>query len=285
MRCSGGALLTLVLARRAQALRPLAPAASADRRSWLGTCASGLSAGLGAAPAARAASLLPPRAEATAPAAGRGYFPTLLPPLFSRATVRYELGDGLWAFEQLLVFANVSATVRMNVVRLRDGGLWVSAPVYPTGELKQLLAELGGDVRYIVLPTNALEHKAPLADFARAYPAAEVWSVPVRVNRASIRARDKCVGARARARGFRHEPAPSTPRARARSRRGCTARSARSAATRGRARSGRSSRASSTTARPSAASSRAGSSSPTCPRTRGPSRRPRSCTSRRRRCS
>ena len=150
MRCSGAALTVLLaLDARwgAQALRSLAPAASADRRSWFGTCASGLSAGLGAALPARAASLLPPGAEATAPAAGRRYFPTLLPPLFSRATVRYELGDGLWAFEQLLVFANVSATVRMNVVRLADGGLWVCAPVYPTGELKQLLAELGGDVR------------------------------------------------------------------------------------------------------------------------------------------
>ena len=51
----------------------------------------------------------------------------------------------------------------MTVVALKDGGLWVHSPVAPTVECVRLLRELEdkyGDVKYIVLPTYAVEHKA-----------------------------------------------------------------------------------------------------------------------------
>jgi len=67
-------------------------ATSADRRAWLraGSLAAAAAATTAAAaPAARAATLLPTTA-ARAPGAGRSFFPTILPPLFSRDTVRYE---------------------------------------------------------------------------------------------------------------------------------------------------------------------------------------------------
>ena len=48
-----------------------------------------------------------PAAAVTAASKGRQYFPPLTPPLFKRASYRYELGRDAWALEQLLTFANV----------------------------------------------------------------------------------------------------------------------------------------------------------------------------------
>ena len=118
-----------------------------------------------------------PAAAATAPSAGRRYFPPLTPPLFSRATYRYEMGRNAWALEQLLTFANVSATVRTVVIKLQDGTLWVDGPQWPTGEYMALLDELG-PVGHVVLPCVALEHKAPMAAFVKRYPKASVWIAP-----------------------------------------------------------------------------------------------------------
>jgi hypothetical protein len=151
---------------------------------------------LGIANAADAAieklpSLLPIAYEpsVTRPQAGRSFFPTLTPPFFQRATVRYNLecssndrGDGnnrMWAFEQLLTFVNVTATIRCTVVRLsNDEDLWVHSPQWPTGEFCALLDELPGTVRHVVLPCNALEHKAPMSAFLSRYPDASVWIAP-----------------------------------------------------------------------------------------------------------
>ena len=121
-----------------------------------------------------------PERAATAPAAGRSFFPPLTPPLSARATYRYELGREAWALEQLLTFANVSATIRTIVVRMKDGGLWVDGPQYPTGEYCRLLDELG-PVKHVVLPCSALEHKAPMAPFVKRYPKASVWVSPGQV--------------------------------------------------------------------------------------------------------
>ena len=61
-------------------------------------------------------------------------FPFPLGPLLERRTVRYEVERGrLWMFEQEQSLANSTATnVRMVVIRLASGGLWVHAPIAPT---------------------------------------------------------------------------------------------------------------------------------------------------------
>ena len=118
-------------------------------------------------------------AGVTAPEAGRVYFPTLTPPFWNRATYRYTLGRNAWALEQLLTFANVTATIRCTVLQLEStGGLWVHSPQYPTGEFLQLLGDLGRPVEHVVLPCNALEHKAPMQAFLRKFPNAQVWISP-----------------------------------------------------------------------------------------------------------
>ena len=128
--------------------------------------------------AAGAAALTDQNPPVTRPDAGRAFAEAILPPVpFGRATYRYDLGRGAYAFEQLLRFQNVSATVRMNVQRLRNGKLWVVAPVAPTGECLSLLKDIG-EVEHLVLPVTALEHKAFFGPFQRQFPQASVWAAP-----------------------------------------------------------------------------------------------------------
>ncbi|CAK0890390.1 unnamed protein product, partial [Prorocentrum cordatum] len=104
--------------------------------------------------------------------------PVVWPPRLSKETLREELVPGaIWGLEQVIAFFTVSANVRMTVVRLRDGGLWVCSPVSPTGQCLRLLRELGR-VAHLVAPGTALEHKASLADFSREFPEATVWVSP-----------------------------------------------------------------------------------------------------------
>lgn len=120
-----------------------------------------------------------PNEAVTYPRLGRSFFPTITPPIRNRATYRYDLGRGMYALEQLLTFANVTATIRSNVVQMLNGDLFVSGPLYPTEEYCQLLDDLG-TVRHVVVPCNALEHKAALCPFVHHYKDTleSVWVAP-----------------------------------------------------------------------------------------------------------
>eukprot|EP00242_Pyramimonas_sp_CCMP2087_P007888 CAMPEP_0198223474 /NCGR_PEP_ID=MMETSP1445-20131203/92679_1 /TAXON_ID=36898 /ORGANISM="Pyramimonas sp., Strain CCMP2087" /LENGTH=429 /DNA_ID=CAMNT_0043902317 /DNA_START=170 /DNA_END=1459 /DNA_ORIENTATION=+ len=110
------------------------------------------------------------------------WFAEPLAGLANRKTLRYEVVPRtIWTFEQLQGTLGVLVNIRMTVVALKDGGLWVHAPVAPTVECVRLLRELEasyGDVKYIVLPTYAVEHKVYLGPFARQFKTAEVWVSP-----------------------------------------------------------------------------------------------------------
>ncbi|KAL9227007.1 hypothetical protein vseg_002755 [Gypsophila vaccaria] len=108
-------------------------------------------------------------------------FPFPLGPFLNRRTIRTEVvKDSIWCFEQeqALGFSSVSTNIRMTVIKLQSGGLWVHAPIAPTKECIQLLKELGAPVEYIVLPTFAYEHKIFVGPFSRKFPRAQVWVAP-----------------------------------------------------------------------------------------------------------
>lgn len=165
---------------------PLPQNGGVSRRDWLvaGACSGLLWSNNHAAAAADSQPRLAPEYYdpsnvVTDPSAGRSYFPALTPPFFDRATYKYTLGRNTWALEQLLTFANVTATIRTTVVKLQStGGLWVHSPQWPTGEFCALLESIGGPVEHVVLPCNAFEHKAPLQAFVERYPNAKVWIAP-----------------------------------------------------------------------------------------------------------
>ncbi|KAK1297015.1 hypothetical protein QJS10_CPB15g01329 [Acorus calamus] len=108
-------------------------------------------------------------------------FPFPLGPFLNRRTIRTEAVKGcIWLFEQeqALGFSSVSTNIRMTVIKLKSGGLWIHAPIAPTKECIQLVKELGAPVEYIVLPTFAYEHKIFVGPFSRKFPHAQIWVAP-----------------------------------------------------------------------------------------------------------
>eukprot|EP00418_Pyrodinium_bahamense_P088336 CAMPEP_0179040536 /NCGR_PEP_ID=MMETSP0796-20121207/15696_1 /TAXON_ID=73915 /ORGANISM="Pyrodinium bahamense, Strain pbaha01" /LENGTH=473 /DNA_ID=CAMNT_0020736881 /DNA_START=254 /DNA_END=1674 /DNA_ORIENTATION=+ len=105
-------------------------------------------------------------------------FPFPLGPLLTRRTVRTQVDNGIWTFEQEQSLANIAVNVRMTVIRLESGGLWVHNPVAPTDECDALLRELGLPVEYIVLGSAQYEHKIFVGPFSRRWPEAKVFVVP-----------------------------------------------------------------------------------------------------------
>ncbi|CAL9172677.1 uncharacterized protein LOC135593856 [Musa acuminata AAA Group] len=108
-------------------------------------------------------------------------FPFPLGPFLNRRTIRTEaVKDCIWLFEQeqALGFSSVSTNIRMTVIKLKSGGLWVHAPIAPTKECIELLKELNARVEYIILPTFAYEHKIFVGPFSRKFPRAQVWVAP-----------------------------------------------------------------------------------------------------------
>ncbi|KAJ8640441.1 hypothetical protein MRB53_017135 [Persea americana] len=108
-------------------------------------------------------------------------FPFPLGPFLNRRTIRTEaVKDCIWLFEQeqALGFSSVSTNIRMTVIKLKSGGLWIHAPIAPTKECIKLVKELEAPVEYIVLPTFAYEHKIFVGPFSRKFPRAQIWVAP-----------------------------------------------------------------------------------------------------------
>jgi len=104
-------------------------------------------------------------------------------PYGQRRTIRQEVvKDTLWTFEQLQGIFYVVVPIRMTVIKLASGGLFVYAPVAPTPECIRLMRELEsahGGVKYIILPTiSGIEHKVFVGPFARYFPKAIVYVAP-----------------------------------------------------------------------------------------------------------
>lgn len=103
-----------------------------------------------------------------------------LAPYGKRKTLLREAVPGrVWTFEQMLGVFYVHVPIRMTVVRMDSGGLFVYAPVAPTEEclaLLQPLIDAHGPIRYIVLPSVAPEHKVLAGPFARQFPKAELYT-------------------------------------------------------------------------------------------------------------
>ena len=100
-------------------------------------------------------------------------------PFSKKKTVRAEAGPGVWTFDQLIGIYYVTVNLRMTVIALESGGLFVYAPVAPTEECLALLQPLideHGPVRFIVLPSVAVEHKVNAGPFARKFPEAEFYA-------------------------------------------------------------------------------------------------------------
>ena len=89
--------------------------------------------------------------------------------------------DSIWTFDQKFGILNVQVPIRMAVVKLNGGGLFVYNPVAATPECVDMLKELikkHGPLKHIVVGSVALEHKAYAGVLAQKFPTADVWLAP-----------------------------------------------------------------------------------------------------------
>ncbi len=71
--------------------------------------------------------------------------------------------------------------IRMTVLRLRDGGLWLHSPVRHTPALQAAVTALG-PIRHLVAPDTA--HWTHVSPWRKAVPEAKLWTAPGVLDRA-----------------------------------------------------------------------------------------------------
>jgi hypothetical protein len=71
--------------------------------------------------------------------------------------------------------------VRMSIIKLSTGGLFILNPIAATRELLEMvhsLERVHGPVKHVVLSTVAIEHKTYAGVFAQKFPSCTVWLQP-----------------------------------------------------------------------------------------------------------
>lgn len=90
-------------------------------------------------------------------------------------TTTHALAPDLWAVDYNAYDKPLHMSLRMTVVRLRDGRLWLHSPVPLDDTIATWLAELG-EVAYIVAPSRF--HHMFAGRAARRDPASALWLAP-----------------------------------------------------------------------------------------------------------
>lgn len=96
-----------------------------------------------------------------------------------KKTIRETIVPGkLWTFDQKFGILNVQVPLRMTMIKMKDGGLFVYNAIAATQECLELMREIEaqhGAVRHITVGSVALEHKAYAGVLAQKFPQAQVW--------------------------------------------------------------------------------------------------------------
>jgi hypothetical protein len=110
----------------------------------------------------------------------------------SNATVGYPpldtpkaVADDIWIVDGApLQPGGVTLPVRMTIVRLASGGLWLHSPVRFSEALARQLENLGS-IRHLVAPNIA--HWTLIAEWQRQFPEAVTWAAPNLAERRQVR--------------------------------------------------------------------------------------------------
>lgn len=87
----------------------------------------------------------------------------------------------IWTFDQKFGILNVQVPLRMTVIKMEGGGLFVYDPIAATPEVVGFMRQLEkehGEVKHIVLGSVAIEHKTYAGVFAQKFLGATVWVQP-----------------------------------------------------------------------------------------------------------
>jgi len=83
-----------------------------------------------------------------------------------------KIGEDIWTHEDEMKLMCVQLGLRMTVVKLEDGGLWVHSPTALSPELKKEVESIG-PVRFIVGASNG--HNLWLQEWQQAFPDAKLY--------------------------------------------------------------------------------------------------------------
>jgi len=89
--------------------------------------------------------------------------------------------DKIWTFDQKFGILDVQVPLRMTVIKLKEGGLFVYNPIAATKEcigMVEKLVDEHGPIKYIALGSVALEHKVYAGVFAQKFTEAKVFIQP-----------------------------------------------------------------------------------------------------------
>jgi len=99
-----------------------------------------------------------------------------------KKTVQETIVDGqVWTFDQKFGILDVQVPLRMTIIKLSGGGIFVYNPIAATQEMLGMVQELVdkyGPIKYIALGSLALEHKVYAGVFAQKFPQAQVYVQP-----------------------------------------------------------------------------------------------------------
>jgi hypothetical protein len=86
-----------------------------------------------------------------------------------------RIDEGLWGCERAFSTLGVQSSLRMVIIRLKSGDLFLHSPVALNDELRRELSDIG-HVRHLVAPNMA--HHLFIAPYAEAFPDAILWGAP-----------------------------------------------------------------------------------------------------------
>eukprot|EP00435_Cladocopium_sp_Y103_P003024 s3177_g1.t1 len=156
--------------RRDQRMSSMARRCKGHRRPLLASAASSWLAMSGHAEAAEEADYVYPE-----------WIRLPLAPYARRRTLLKEVvPDQVWTLDQILGTFYVYVPIRATILKVK-GGLLVYAPVAATKECLSMVKELEtkhGPVRWILLPSKAVEHKVLAGPFAKKFPDAKFYVAP-----------------------------------------------------------------------------------------------------------
>ena len=83
-----------------------------------------------------------------------------------------KIGEDIWVHEDAMTLMGMKLRLRMTIVKLANGGLWIHSPTALSSELKEETAQLGS-VRFIVGASNG--HNLWLQEWQDAFPDAAIY--------------------------------------------------------------------------------------------------------------
>ncbi|AWN43982.1 DUF4336 domain-containing protein [Methylobacterium durans] len=111
--------------------------------------------------------------------------PRRVEPAYPPLDVPKPVDEGIWIVDSgPLRVLGMPLPVRMTVLRLSDGGLWLHSPTRYDPDLHETL-EIFGPIRHLVAPNSA--HWTFVEAWQRHCPEARVWAAPGLRDRAQVR--------------------------------------------------------------------------------------------------